>query len=231
MKNRLQVALLIEASRGFGRQIIQGVARYVAEHEPWSLQLEPRNLDDSPPRWLETWKGDGILVRCDSPRMAAAVLKTGIPAIDLRGGIPEVGLPQVGVDTNPIIDAAVEHFRERGFRHFAWCDFFGRRPAWVELRRKRFLKMAGKAGVSCSVFHPKRSAKQLTSWSEQEMGALIDWLATLPRPVAILARDDEQAHLVLDAAQHLNLKVPEDAAVLGIDNDEVFCQVSMPPPK
>lgn len=229
MNDRPQVALLIEASRGFGRQIIKGIARYVAEHEPWSLQLEPRNLDDSPPRWLKTWSGDGILVRCDSPRMAKAVLKTGIPAIDLRGGILEAGLPQVGIDTDPIIDAAVEHFRERGFRHFAWCDFFGNRPAWVDLRRDRFIERAKELGVTCHVFHPKRLAKQHTTWSEQEMAKLIDWLATLPRPVAILARDDEQAHLVLDAAQYLKLNVPEDAAVLGIDNDEVFCQVSMPP--
>src|SRR5690606_9991473 len=91
-----------------------------------------------------------------------------------------------------------------------------------------FLEQVRKLGYSCSVFHPKNSTKH-TSWSGHEMAQLIDWLATLPRPVAILARDDEQAHLVLDAAQYLSLRVPEDAAVLGIDNDEVFCQIAMPP--
>ena len=61
------------------------------------------------------------------------------------------------------------------------------------------------------------------------MQELIDWLNHLPRPVAILACDDERAHLVLDAALTLGLRVPEDAAVMGIDNDEVFCRVSSPP--
>ncbi|MDZ7619704.1 MAG: hypothetical protein U1E05_22115, partial [Patescibacteria group bacterium] len=61
-----RVALLIETSRGHGRQIIEGVARYAQEHGPWSLLLEPRHLDDPPPRWLAGWHGDGLLVRCDT---------------------------------------------------------------------------------------------------------------------------------------------------------------------
>jgi LacI family transcriptional regulator len=61
------------------------------------------------------------------------------------------------------------------------------------------------------------------------MQELIEWLNSLPQPIAILACDDEQAHLVLDVALTLGLRVPEDAAVMGIDNDEVFCCVSNPP--
>ncbi|NCA11796.1 hypothetical protein EBR56_08310, partial [bacterium] len=82
----VRVALIIETSRGHGRQIVDGVARYAAEHGHWSLRLEPRNLDDRPPAWLGNWEGDGIIVRCNSPAMARAVLATGLPVIDVRGG-------------------------------------------------------------------------------------------------------------------------------------------------
>ena len=227
---RLQVVLLIEASRGFGRQIIKGISRYAAQHGPWSLRLEPRNLNDSPPKWLKSSAGDGIVVRVDSQRMADAVMETGVPVIDVRGGMPEAGLPLVGVCNDSVIHAAIDHFRERGFHHFAWCDFFGARRVWVEYRRELFCRLVEEIGGTCDVFRSRRSSrKKLESWSDQEMSELRRWLSGLPRPVAILARDDEQAHLVLDAAQSLNLRIPDDAAVLGIDNDEVFCQVTSPP--
>ena len=229
MRRKLsRVALLVETSRGHGRQIVDGVARYAAEHGPWSLRLEPRNLDDRPPDWLRSWQGNGIIVRCDSPRMARAVLATGLPVIDVRGGAPEAGLPLVGVDNEPVADAAFEHFRERGFRHFAWCDLFQLRRRWIDVRRDRFLERVRRAGGTGSCFRSQRTVPRDARWSAGGLGDLTKWLASLPRPVAILACDDEQAHLVLDAALSVGLRVPDDVAVMGIDNDEVFCRASTP---
>jgi LacI family transcriptional regulator len=225
---RPRVALLVETSRGHGRQIVDGVARYAAEHGPWSLRLEPRNLDDRPPGWLRSWQGDGLVVRCDSSRMARAVLATGLPVIDVRGGAPEAGLPLVGVDNEPVADAAFEHFQERGFRHFAWCDLFRLGRRWIDVRRERFLERVRRAGGQGSCFRARRPMGRDASWSAQGMVDLATWLAALPRPVAILACDDEQAHLVLEATLALGLRVPDEVAVMGIDNDEVFCRTSVP---
>lgn len=223
-----RVALLVETSRGHGRQIVDGVASYAAEHGPWSLRLEPRNLDDRPPGWLRSWPGDGIIVRCDSSRMARAVLSTGLPVIDVRGGAPEAGLPLVGVDNEPVADAAFEHFEERGFRHFAWCDLFRIRRGWIDVRRERFLERVRRAGSRVSCFRARPPAGRNAGSATDGMPDLTHWLRTLPRPVAILACDDEQAHLVLDAALALGLRVPDEIAVMGIDNDEVFCRASVP---
>jgi LacI family transcriptional regulator len=229
MRRRVpRVALLVETSRGHGRQIVDGVACYAAEHGPWSLRLESRNLDDRPPGWLRSWQGDGIIVRCDSSRMARAVLAAGLPVIDVRGGAPEAGLPLVGVDNEPVADAAFEHFHERGFRHFAWCDLFRLRRRWIDVRRDRFLERVRRAGGLCSCFCSQRSVPRDASWTAQGMADLTKWLVEQPRPVAILACDDEQAHLVLDAVLALGLRVPDEVAVMGIDNDEVFCRASVP---
>lgn len=223
-----RVALIIETSRGHGRQIVDGVARYAAEHGPWSLRLEPRNLDDRPPCWLRNWEGDGIIVRCDTQAMAKAVLATGLPVIDVRGGAPEAGLPLVGVDNEPIADLAFDHFRERGFQHFAWCDLFRLRRRWMDVRRDRFLARAREAGATGHCFQSRRTLTRHASWSHESLVDLKAWLAGLPRPAAVLACDDEQAHLVLDAALDLGLRVPDEVAVLGIDNDEVFYRASVP---
>jgi LacI family transcriptional regulator len=225
---RPRVALLVETSRGHGRQIVDGVARYAAEHGPWSLRLEPRNLDDRPPGWLRSWQGDGLVVRCDSSRMARAVLATGLPVIDVRGGAPEAGLPLVGVDNEPVADAAFEHFQGRGFRHFAWCDLFQLGRRWIDVRRERFLERVRRAGGQGSCFRARRPVGRDAGWSARGMVDLTNWLAALPRPVAILACDDEQAHLVLEATLALGLRVPDEVAVMGIDNDEVFCRASVP---
>lgn len=225
---RTRVAVIVETSRGHGRQIVAGVSRYAAEHAAWSLRLEPRNIDDRPPSWLRSWEGDGIIVRCDSLPMAKAVLATGLPVIDVRGGVPEAGLPLVGVENEPIADLAFEHFRERGFRHFAWCDLFRLRRSWIDICRDRFLERARQAGATSHRFHSPQPLINRVHWSHAGTLALMHWLASLPRPVAVLACDDEQAHLVLDAAITLGLEIPGDAAVLGIDNDEVFCRASSP---
>jgi LacI family transcriptional regulator len=224
----VRVALIIETSRGHGRQIVDGVARYAAEHGPWSLRLEPRNLDDRPPSWLKNWEGDGIIVRCNSPAMAKAVLATGLPVIDVRGGAPEAGLPLVGVDNEPIADLAFDHFRTRGFQHFAWCDLFRLRRRWMDVRRDRFLERAREAGATAHCFQSRRTLSRHASWSHESLVELTAWLTALPRPVGVLACDDEQAHLVLDAALGLGLRVPDEVAVMGIDNDEVFCRASVP---
>ena len=229
MGKRPRVALLIETSRGHGRQIIEGISRYAAEHGPWSLLLEPRNVDDRPPPWLANWSGDGLLVRCDSPQMAEAVLASGLPTIDLRGAVPQAGLPLVGVDNAAIVETAVEHLRQRGFRHFAFCDRFGGRRFWMDLRRDHFVAQIKQLGCSCSVFPRRRPRRRAVVWTERQVSELGRWLMDLPRPVAILACDDELAHLVLDVTQEFGIKVPDDVAVLGIDNDEVFCRVSAPP--
>lgn len=225
---RRLVALLVETSRGHGRQIVEGVARYAAERGDWSLRLEPRNIDDRPPCWLRSWRGDGIIVRCDSAVMARAVLDTGLPVIDVRGGAPAAKLPLVGVDNVPVADAAFDHFRERGFRHFAWCDLFRLRRSWIDIRRDRFLERAKAVGASGHRFVARRTMLRRGDWSAEGMTDLIEWLGSLPRPVAVLAADDEQAHLVLEACLAAGIHVPADAAVLGIDNDEVFCRASAP---
>lgn len=149
--------------------------------------------------------------------------------IDVRGTVPEAGIPLVGVNNDRIADAAFEHFQERGFQHIAWCDFFRRKRTWIDQRRARLVLRAGEAGISCSVFPFKRGTPKHASWSHRELAELMDWLNQLPRPVAILACDDEQAHVVLNAARQLELRVPDDVAVLGIDNDEIFCRASNPP--
>jgi len=71
------VALLIETSNAYARGLLQGVVHYIREHRPWSFHLMEQGRGDDPPEWLEGWKGDGIIARIETPRIAAAVVRAG----------------------------------------------------------------------------------------------------------------------------------------------------------
>src|SRR5262245_51539494 len=107
MAHMPHVALLIETSRGYGRGLLRGVARYVHEHRRWSIYFKPYGLEEFPPPWLKTWKGDGILARIDTPAMAQAVLRPGRPVVDLRGYVPGLGVPFIGVDNVSVAQLAL----------------------------------------------------------------------------------------------------------------------------
>jgi len=228
-KQPLRVALLVETSRGYGRKIIQGVFKYASEHGPWSIRLESRNLHEDPPEWLSHWDGDGILVRCDTERMATAVLQSKCPVIDFRGGVPEAGLPLVGVDNEKIIQMAIKYFQHLGFQNFAYCDSVGHRRYWMDLRRQYFEASMKQKKCWYDIFPKQIPSKKVSSWTKSMEESLKAWLVMLPKPIAILTCDDEQAHLICDTLKVLNIDVPADVAVLGIDNDELFCKVSTPP--
>ena len=134
MRKRPQVALLIESSRAYGRGLLRGVASYLRTHRPWSIYVEPHGLEQPPPEWIRTWKGDGILARVTDARVLELLLASKLPTIDLRGAVADSGIPLVGLDSHgrslaplrtirspvgqrvdvPIVDAEVLRLDDRG---------------------------------------------------------------------------------------------------------------------
>ena len=94
-----RVALIIETSRTYGRDVLLGVRRYISEHEPWSVFAEVRDLESSPPRWLPRWDGDGILTRSGSQAIIDAVVAAKVPAVELRATRSHHAFPRVGMES------------------------------------------------------------------------------------------------------------------------------------
>src|SRR5262245_64007101 len=102
------VAVWIETSRGYGRGLIRGVADYVRQNGPWSIYFTPHGLREPYASWLRKWKGDGILARIDDRRMAEMFRAKKLPLIDLRGRLPDLRLPTVGLSNRPVARMAFE---------------------------------------------------------------------------------------------------------------------------
>ena len=221
------VAILIETSRAYGRGLLRGIARYNREHGRWSTYFQPQGLGDPPPPWLAKWQGDGIIARIDNLPLARAVTRSRAPVVNLRGTLGDLTFPFIGSDNEAIARLGAEHLLERGFRHFGFCGFARGYHPGLDRRGDCFQQLIEQAGYACQVLQdPPR--KRPRSW-EQEQDWLARWIAQLPKPVGIMTANDDRGLQVLDACRRAGAAVPDQVAVLGVDNDEFLCGLSLPP--
>jgi LacI family transcriptional regulator len=221
---RLRVALLIETSNRYGRDLLHGVHDWVAAHADWSMRLTEQSRHARLPDWLREWDGDGVIARVDSAAAAATLRARPFPVVDVSAERPRSEFPRVGIDNVAVARAAFEHLQAKKIPHLAYCG--DPRFLWSRERGRAFLDLLRRAGR-------KGAAHALTrahpAESEEGMRELTAWIAALPKPVGIFACYDRRAQQVLTACQQLNLAVPGEVAVLGVDNDEVICELCDPP--
>lgn len=219
------VALLIETSRSYGRGVLRGVRRFIAEHEPWSVYLETRALESQAPAWLQSWRGNGILTRTGSKAQARAVLNARVPAVELRTARFTPSVPFVGVDNRKVGEMVVEHLLERGFRRFGLYaldseDFFRERCA-------NFVDSLAERGFACDIYAAPPHAERPAHW-ERQQDELTRWVRGLAKPVGVMACTDQLGFWLLDACKRAGASVPEELAVLGVENDESLCTMATP---
>ena len=220
-----RVALLVETSRTYGRDLLRGIHRYLAEHDQWSVFLELRALDSQVPRWLASWRGDGIIARTGSPAMAEAIAATGLPGVELRASRLAHGLPFIGVDNHDLGRIVADHFIDNGFRHFAVFDLDTER--YFEERRDDFRASLAARGHACHELQHRTRDERPPDW-ERHQADVAHWLTSLPKPIGIFACTDQLAFWLLDACRRAGVAVPEEVAVVGAENDETLCTMSRP---
>ncbi len=226
MARRRRVALIVETSSAYGRRILRGVRRYVHTHQSWSIFLEQRSLTSRPPQWLEDWDGDGIISRTTTKQLAEAAQRTKVPLIDLTDRHGTLGLPQVWSDDRAIAQLGADHLQERGFRRFAFCGFS--RESWSQRRLAEFAAIVERPGEPCRVYESPWFGKDAHPW-ETEQARIGEWLRTLPKPIGIMTCNDVRGQHVLDACNRMDLAVPEEVAVIGVDDEEEVCELCDPP--
>lgn len=216
-----KVALLVETSNAYARGMLAGIEDFISAHGPWSVYLGEHGRGDQPPAWFSGWKGDGILARVENENIARSLEATGLPVVNLSYSPLIVGAPTFTTDNDGIAVLAVTHFLERGFQHFAYC---GRREfVWSVDRGAAFERVLGRA---CAHF-PQPSG--VAAGSDVETDRIAEWLRSLPRPLAVFTCFDQRGQQVLDACRRAGFAVPDEVAVLGVDNDELLCSLSPPP--
>lgn len=225
-----RVALVVETTRAYGRRILQGIADYVRENGPWLVHTEPRALFDPAPKWLARWKGEGIIARVADERSARMLQNTGIPVVNLKASADTcLGPPPVFNDQQAIGRMGAEHLLERGFTHFGFLGVPGHPP--FEGRLAGFRDRVERAGYTCrqSPGRPHSLNRYRDGSFGEEIDFIAGWLAEEPKPLGVMAADDFLGLQLLDACRLARIAVPEEVAVLGVDDETMVCEMACPP--
>ena len=224
MKPPVKVALLIETSNAYARGLLRGIVSYIREHRPWSLYLSEHTRGDRPPPWLAHWKGSGIIARIENSAIAAALRQVSVPVVDVSAARLIPSLPWFETDDGAIAHLAAEHLLERGFKYFAYAgdDRFN----WSNWRCEHFQNSIRAAGHECFIYHPTRG---LALDDQEQVDDLARWIKELPQPAGVMACYDFRGQQVLDASRRIGVAVPDEVAVIGVDNDDLLCELSEPP--
>ena len=223
------VALIVEAAIAPRRMLLTGIARYIQEHEPWSVYLKPAGVEQDLAQWLQAWEGDGIIVSASDPDNSIDP-RPGIAVVDLFGSMRERNFPMVHADDLAVGRMGAEHLLSRGFRNFGFWRYTDKGAAWSARRFEGF-RAALPAGATCAVYDshfPKAGSGGPRTWEHQQK-ELVTWLAELPKPAGIMTSTDLMGQQLLEACQRAEIIVPEELAVIGVDNDEPICRIATPP--
>lgn len=221
MKPPPKVALLVETSNSYARDLLHGVRSWVREHGPWSIRLTEQGRGAAVPAWLRRWDGDGVIARVENADIARGLRATGLPVIDVSAALPRLEFPRVATQAEGAARLAAKHLGDLGLKRFAYCGY--RDVHWSRRRGDSFAAAVQAAGGTCSRFEPPPGPV------DEEIGAMAAWLKRLPRPVGVLAAIDLRGQQVLAACRLAGLAVPDEVAVIGVHNDELLCDLCDPP--
>ncbi|HAL45114.1 MAG: hypothetical protein A2Y12_03380 [Planctomycetes bacterium GWF2_42_9] len=209
-----KVMIMVDTARAVGRKFLKGIELYISSFAQWEVCVQaPDYLPAKSPGFdssFQLHQADG-LIALDSKHIAK-LLYLKIPKIvhSTQQEIPDVST--IYTNSKKIGQFAAEYFINLGFTNFAYCGF--EELAWSNLRYKEFVRHLKTKGFSPIFKYNKQN--------------IIDWLKILPKPVCIFACNDDYGVRILQSCKVAGLSVPEEIAVLGVDNDELICGLSLP---
>ncbi len=224
-----RVALIYDATLAYDLCVVRGVAAYLQTGPGWNVYIAENKLKERRSLDLSSWEVGGVVASFDNPNVARAVVTSKLPSVGFGSGYgwyaPESRIPYFFTNNNAISRLAADHLMGRGFQHFAYCGY--RRTStngWSEEREREFSTHLRGRGFGCDIYRGRWSSLR---WADVE-DAFCAWLLSLPKPLGVMAANDSLARQVLEACRVCGLQVPEQVAVIGVDNDEILCRLCTP---
>jgi LacI family transcriptional regulator len=232
-KQTYKIALIIEKSRAYGRAICEGIAAFAHQQGNWELRL----VDDmSSDKALGQLKDvDGIIARILTPKTLAALRTLKVPIVDVFGGEHYSDIGLVDSDHQAVGRLAAECFLSRRFQQFAFCGYPG--VHFSDQREKAFSECVEAKGFSCHRFSMAlEDVRALTDRIirhekidlDEHRKKLAQWLRMLPKPISIFCCHDIRSYQLATLCKQLEIRVPQDVAILGVDDDRILCGFSSP---
>lgn len=220
----LRVALAFQLGAPFQERITHGIHEYAEDHGPWEIVSSPEGAA-LPLGSLSAWDGDGVIAMLETEEQIRAARSLSLPVVNLANSLRIEGIPTVSSNQIAIGRMAAEHLLGRNFQRFA---FYGLKNVWYSTERYRgFRERVEEEGYECVLHEAESSLLNPEPWrlDREELGS---WLRSLEPPVGLLAAHDYRARIVLEECVRQGIRIPEDVAVVGVDDDPVVCEYSRP---
>lgn len=220
-ETHFRVAIAVTYRSGYEEDVCRGIIDYRHDADHW-LFCQAGHLPFQQFDQIDLTAVDGVIGNFHDQQLAQQVIEAGIPAVNFSSLLEDIPLPRVGPDDHAIGQMGARFLLERGFVNFA---FLTRGDDWYSKRRLGAFRQVIEhdAGHRCNAFD------QTSSDEEADLAAIERWLRELPRPIAIMAANDFRGRQVINIASRIGLRVPDDIAVLGVDNDEWFTSLVTTP--
>jgi len=222
---------MTDFSEAYANKLLQGIMRYSHEHKPWVVCKVPLRLRDSGRleevvRFAVAWKADAIIGQFRSVDDVDGFRRNGIIPIaqDYRQHIP--GIVNISGDYALSGRICADYFIEKGVKSFAFFGLHG--FVWSDERRDSYFAQIRSRMPDASTSLLEKYDADEAWWYDLER--ITKWLRSLPKPVGILACDDQRAYYIMEASKlgGEGMRIPNDIMVLGVDNDETVCQLTSP---
>jgi Transcriptional regulators len=223
-----KILLLIDYSSEFSRRLLRGLIQYSKEHGPWIFYHLPSYYKilygkEGIVRWAKEWEADAIIAKWDHDG-ANLFTELNIPIILQNYKYRSEYFSNLTGDYIGTGEMAARFFIKKRYRNFA---FYGSKGVvWSRERAEGFRREIEKAGGNYYYFESENLSEE--QWNSSHI-QLDEWLFSLPKPIALFACDDSFALQISEICNINNIRIPQEIALLGVDNDELMCNLSDPP--
>ena len=225
----MRLLFITDFTEQFAYRFLRGILDYSRRTEPWVVCKMPpafkRQLGlEGVVSWAKTWKADVVIAQFDPEDDVTIFKKNGIIALAQDYVSKFSQIPNITGEYDKTGRMAAEHFLKKKFENFGFFGYNG--VCWSDERYEGFRKAIEEAGYGENLHLYDR--QNIDNMWYYDQSCLHEWLVSLPKPIAIMACDDNQGNMLIQACHVCGFKIPFDVAIIGVDNDEILCSMSEP---
>lgn len=232
MKDPLKITLFIEQTSTHTRGIARGISLYAQTHGPWFFSTLQRSenpkLIASPLDGFSLADSDGIIAYTRDRKVLRKLMNSGRPLVNTtQTAFSEPDVPSVYTDDRALGRVVADYFIERGFKNFAYCgSCLSSAPCSVH-RGNGFAEQVKSGGFNFSSFPALDRRLREVDWI-RDRETVIRWLKSMHRPLALFTDNDSCGRIIADICRKQGILVPEEIAIIGVNDDEMICEFSNP---